>query len=108
MPQIQQVFKGNMSVYGADKVWRALKRQDVEVARCTVERLMRRLGLRGAMRGKGVCTTVPDAKAACPQDRVNRGVQSGSTQPVVGQRLHLRRLLLPQSLAGLRLRGLPG
>jgi putative transposase len=72
MPQIQQVFEGNMSVYGAEKVWRALKRQDVEVARCTVERLMRRLGLRGAMRGKGVRTTVPDAKAACPQDRVNR------------------------------------
>jgi putative transposase len=72
MPQIQQVFKSNMSVYGADKVWRALKRQEVEVARCTVERLMRRLGLRGAMRGKGVRTTVPDAKAACPQDRVNR------------------------------------
>ena len=76
MPQIQQVFKSNMSVYGADKVWRALKRQDVEVARCTVERLMRRLGLLRlrctAMRGKGVRTTVPDAKAACPQDRVNR------------------------------------
>ena len=76
MPQIQQVFEGNMSVYGADKVWRALKRQDVEVARCTVERLMRRLGLLRlrctAMRGKGVRTTVPNAKAACPQDRVNR------------------------------------
>ena len=61
-----------MSVYTADKVWRALKRQDVGVARCTVQRLMRRLGLRGAMSGKGVRTAVPDAKAACPQDRVNR------------------------------------
>ena len=61
-----------MSVYAADKVWRALKRQDVGVARCTVQRLMRRLGLRGAMRGKGVRPAVPDAKAACPQDRVNR------------------------------------
>jgi putative transposase len=72
LPEIERVFKGNMSVYGADKVWRQLKRERVEVARCTVERLMRRLGLRGAMRGKGVRTTVPDAKAACPLDRVNR------------------------------------
>jgi transposase InsO family protein len=44
----------------------------VAVARCTVERLMRRLGLQGVRRGKGVRTTVPDAKAACPLDRVNR------------------------------------
>jgi putative transposase len=71
-PEIERVFKGNMSVYGADKVWRQLQRENVAVARCTVERLMRRLGLRGAMRGKGVRTTVPDPKAACPLDRVNR------------------------------------
>jgi putative transposase len=59
-------------VYGADKVWHQLKREDIAVARCTVERLMHRLGLRGAMRGKGVRTTVADPKAPCPQDRVNR------------------------------------
>ena len=61
-----------MQVYGADKVWRQLTREGVTVARCTVERLMRRLGLRGAMRGKVVRTTVPDTKAPCPLDRVNR------------------------------------
>jgi putative transposase len=59
-------------VYGADKVWRQLRREGTAVARCTVERLMRLRGLRGARRGKAVRTTVPAAKAACPLDRVNR------------------------------------
>ena len=61
-----------MQVYGADKVWRQLAREGSGVARCTVERLMRRLGLRGVMRGKVVRTTVADSTAACPLDRVNR------------------------------------
>jgi len=61
-----------MRVYGADKVWKQLNRERIKVARCTVERLMRRLGLRGVVRGKKVRTTVPDAKAPCPLDRVNR------------------------------------
>jgi transposase InsO family protein len=61
-----------MQVYGADKVWKQMQREGVAVARCTVERLMKRLGLRGAMRGKVVRTTIPDAKAPCPLDRVNR------------------------------------
>ena len=61
-----------MKVYGADKVWKQLRREDIAVARCTVERLMRQQGLRGVIRGKSVRTTVPDAKAACPLDRVNR------------------------------------
>jgi putative transposase len=72
MPQVQRVFEANLQVYGADKVWRQLLREGVAVARCTVERLMRRLGLQGVRRGKGVRTTVPDTKAACPLDRVNR------------------------------------
>ncbi|MDP3493480.1 MAG: IS3 family transposase [Hyphomonadaceae bacterium] len=72
MPEIDRVWNANMRVYGADKVWKQLNRERVEVARCTVERLMRRLGLRGVVRGKKVRTTVPDAKAACPLDRVNR------------------------------------
>ena len=72
MPQVQRVYDANLRVYGADKVWRQLLREGVAVARCTVERLMRRLGLQGVRRGKGVRTTVPDAKAACPLDRVNR------------------------------------
>jgi transposase InsO family protein len=72
MPQVQRVYDQNLRVYGADKIWRQLLREGVAVARCTVERLMRRLGLQGVRRGKGVRTTVPDAKAACPLDRVNR------------------------------------
>ena len=72
MPEIQRVWKANMQVYGADKVWRQLAREEIMVARCTVERLMRRLGLRGVMRGKVVRTTISDSRATCPLDRVNR------------------------------------
>ena len=61
-----------MQVYGAEKVWRQLNREGVAVARCTVERLMRQLGLQGVRRGKVVRTTIPDPKAPCPLDRVNR------------------------------------
>ena len=61
-----------MQVYGADKVWHQMKREGTAVARCTVERLTKRLGLRGVRRGKVVRTSVGDAKAACPLDRVNR------------------------------------
>ena len=66
------MWQANMQVYGADKVWVQMNREGITVARCTVERLMSRLGLRGIIRGKVVRTTVPDAKAACPLDRVNR------------------------------------
>ena len=61
-----------MQVYGAEKVWRQLAREGTAIARCTVERLMKRLGLRGVMRGKVVRTTVSDRKAPCPLDKVNR------------------------------------
>jgi transposase InsO family protein len=61
-----------MQVYGADKVLRQLTRKGTAVARCTVERLMRRLGLRGVMRGKVVRTTIGDSNAPCPLDRLNR------------------------------------
>jgi transposase InsO family protein len=70
--QIERVWQANLRVYGADKVWRELGREGHAVARCTVERLMRRHGLRGVVRGKVVRTTVPDPKAPCPLDRVNR------------------------------------
>ena len=70
--QIEHIWQANMQVYGADKVWRQLAREGFSVARCTVERLMRRQGLRGVMRGKVVRTTVSDSKAVCPLDRVNR------------------------------------
>jgi putative transposase len=76
VPEIERVWNGNLRVYGADKVWKQLRREHVAVARCTVERLMRRQGLRGVIRGKSVRTTVPDAKAPCPADRVNRAFRA--------------------------------
>jgi putative transposase len=72
LPAIERVWNENLRVYGADKVWKQLRREGITVARCTVERLMRSAGLRGVIRGKSVRTTVPDAKAPCPLDRVNR------------------------------------
>jgi transposase InsO family protein len=72
VPEIERVWASNLRVYGADKVWKQLHREGIPVARCTVERLMRRHGWQGARRGKRVRTTVPDTKAAWPLDRVNR------------------------------------
>lgn len=72
LPEIERVWQGNLQVYGADKVWKQLQREGMAVARCTVERLMRRQGLRGVVRGKVVRTTVSNGKAPCPLDRVNR------------------------------------
>jgi putative transposase len=72
IPEIQRVWHANWQVYGADKVWLQMNREGLAVARCTVERLMKRLGLQGARRGKVVRTTTSDAKAPCPLDRVNR------------------------------------
>lgn len=69
---IQRVFEANFSVYGARKVWRQLKREGISAARCTVERLMRQLGIAGATRGKRIKTTVSDKSNACPLDKVNR------------------------------------
>ncbi len=71
VPQIERVWRANLQVYGADKVWRRLQRGGTAVARCTVERLMRRHGLRGVMRGKVMRTTMSDSKAPCPLDKVN-------------------------------------
>jgi putative transposase len=72
MPKIEQVWNANFQVYGVDKVWKQMNREGTATARCTVARLMQRMGLRGVMRGKKLRTTIPDEKAACPLDRVNR------------------------------------
>jgi putative transposase len=69
---ITAVHQDNFGVYGARKVWLALNRQGIAVARCTVERLMRELGLAGARRGKPRRTTVADPAAARPADLVER------------------------------------
>ena len=67
---IRRVWEENFRVYGVRKVWRQLQREGIVVARCTVARLMRELGLRGVVRGRRVKTTTPVAKLACPADRV--------------------------------------
>jgi putative transposase len=69
---IRRVFEENFRVYGVRKVWRQLDREGIGAARCTVARLMRAMGLQGAIRGKPVRTTVSNKAAPCPLDRVNR------------------------------------
>jgi putative transposase len=70
--EIARVHAEHFGVYGARKVWRQLHREGIAVARCTVERLLRELGLRGAVRGKTRRTTTPDATVARPADLVER------------------------------------
>lgn len=68
---IKRVYEANYSVYGARKVWRQLLREGFRVARCTVERLMKMMGLRGVLRGKVIRTTISH-KTAAAADRVHR------------------------------------
>ena len=70
--EIRRVFNENFQVYGVRKVWRQLQREGYDIARCTVARLMKMMGLQGVIRGKSVKTTVSDKSAPCPLDRVNR------------------------------------
>lgn len=70
--EIRRVWAENFQVYGVRKVWRQLGREGIGVARCTVARLMRQMGLKGIVRGKSVRTTISDKAAPCPLDRVNR------------------------------------
>ena len=78
-PEVARVFAENFEVYGVRKVWRQMTREGFTVARCTVERLMKGLGLQGVIRGKPVRTTVSDKAAPCPLDHVNR--QFGAATP---------------------------
>jgi transposase InsO family protein len=71
-PKIDHVFGQNLKVYGARKVWLQMNREGVGVARYTVERLMRSMGLHGVIRGRSVKTTVQDKSVPCPLDHVNR------------------------------------
>ena len=70
--EVRRVFEANFQVYGVRKVWRQMQREGFDIARCTVARLMRAMGLAGVIRGKPVRTTVSDRSAPCPLDRVNR------------------------------------
>ena len=109
IPEIRRVWEENFRVYGVRKVWRQLRREGFDIARCTVERLMRMLGLQGIVRGRAHRTTVRDTALPCPLDRVNRQFRApapnrlspfgdaGIACRVTGQRLHIR-----QHVAGLR------
>ena len=71
-PEIQRIWDQNFEVYGVRKVWHQMRREGFDVARCTVERLMRQLGIKGVVRGKPQKTTRPDKALPCPRDKVNR------------------------------------
>lgn len=75
-PEISRVFYENFQVYGVRKVWRQLLREGVRVARCTVARLMKAMGLKGVIRGKPHRTTYSDKAAPCPLDRVDRNFKA--------------------------------
>ena len=70
--EIRRVWEENFRVYGVRKVWRQLQREGIEIARCTTARLMKQMGLCGAIRGKTVKTTISNPAAPCPRDKVNR------------------------------------
>jgi putative transposase len=84
---IQRVYTGNFEVYGADKVWRQLRREGRELARCTVERLMRTMGLQGAVRGKAVRTTVSEGHTL-PTGPRQSPVPGVGAEYALGLRLH--------------------
>lgn len=71
-PELERIHREHFSVYGVEKLWRQLRREGVEVGRDRVARLMREVGLRGVVRGKGTRTTVPAAATASPADLVQR------------------------------------
>ena len=71
-PEIARVWRENRRVYGAKKVWKQLRREQIPVARCTVARLMKADGLQGVVRGRRVRTTIPDVLADRPRDLVQR------------------------------------
>jgi len=71
-PEIKRVWDDNYQVYGVRKAWHQLRREGFEVARCTVERLMKQISICGAVPGEAVKTTVPDTSVPCLRDKVNR------------------------------------
>ena len=71
-PEIERVWEQNYKVYGVRKVWHQMRREGFDVARCTVARLMKDIGIEGVIRGKKHRTTIPDSSQPCPLDKVNR------------------------------------
>ena len=104
--EIMRVWNEHRRVYGADKVWAQLNREGVRVARCTVERLMRDLGIRGVVRGKTVRTTFADDGSGTARRPGRPPVPRGGSQPPVGGRPDLREDPLRLGLRGLHHRRL--
>jgi len=71
-PEVRRVFNANFKIYGVRKVWQQMQREGFDIARCTVERLMRDLGLQGVIRGKPMKAAISDKATPCPLDQVNR------------------------------------
>ena len=97
--EIRRVFEANFRVYGVRKVWRQLRREGFWVARCTVARLMRDMGLRGAIRGKPLRTTISDKAALCPLDHMNRQFHAFRAGPSLARRFYLCRDLGASSMS---------
>ncbi len=84
-PEILRVFNENFEVYGVRKIWRQMRREGFSVARCTIERLMRDLGLQGVIRGKPKRTTVSDKGW-----RVSRTAHASFVLDALEQAIHAR------------------
>lgn len=92
-PKIERVWKQNYKVYGVRKVWHQMRREAFDIARCTVARLMKDIGIEGIIRGKKHRTTIPDKSQPCPLDKVNRQFKAPapinceviSSQPLAGR-----------------------
>jgi transposase InsO family protein len=83
---IRRIWDENFQIYGVRKVWRQLRREGVDVARCTVARLMRHMGLTGATRGKAVRTTVSDR--AAPRPLAAAALSPVPKEPAAGSPAH--------------------
>src|SRR4051794_28953832 len=105
LAEIRRVYDASSGLYGARKVWWQLQHDGIQVARCTVERLMRAHGLEGVVRGKRRRTTLADERADRPTDRVAR-LHRERPEPPVGGRFHLRRDLVGRNLCRIRHRRL--
>lgn len=72
LKEMKDFWTKNRSIYGARKLWHAMKREKIDVSRCTVEQLMRQLGVQGVRRGRKIKTTHRQPADQCPRDKVNR------------------------------------
>ncbi len=101
-PEIERVFEENLSVYGVRKVWHQMRREGFDIARCTVARLMKDLGLEGVMRGKKPKTAISDKALPCPLDNGKPPIPCARAKCTMGERLPLCRDVAGVCVCGLR------